>query len=172
METGRSTLIGNWKYSHNVRHPGCVYNKIDWSVCNCLTQLYDGRDMYRIYYIKNNYMFRHFSLAIFRLICFFISQPEDGQRKVPKHVVVLHVINSIHISTIIKLFCKYSNFKRKGGTAVTQWLRFCASNREVAGSIPDGVSGIFIDINTSDRTMALASTQPLTEMSTRNISWG
>jgi len=26
----------------------------------CLTQLYDGRDMYRIYYIKNNYMFRHF----------------------------------------------------------------------------------------------------------------
>jgi len=34
----------------------------------CLTQLYDGRDMYRVYYIKNNYIFRHFSLAIFRLI--------------------------------------------------------------------------------------------------------
>ena len=34
----------------------------------CLTQLYDGRDMYIIYCIKNNYMFRHFSLAIFRLI--------------------------------------------------------------------------------------------------------
>jgi len=33
----------------------------------CLTQLYDGRDMYRIYYIKNNYMFRHFTLAILRL---------------------------------------------------------------------------------------------------------
>jgi len=33
----------------------------------CLTQLYDGRDMYRIYYIKNNYMFRHFTLVIFRL---------------------------------------------------------------------------------------------------------
>jgi len=32
----------------------------------CLTQLYDGRDMYRIYYIKNN-MFRHFTMAIFRL---------------------------------------------------------------------------------------------------------
>jgi len=41
--------------------------KLDWSVCTCLTQLYDGRDMYIIYYIKNNYMFRHFSLAIFRL---------------------------------------------------------------------------------------------------------
>jgi len=33
----------------------------------CLTQLYYGRDIYRIYYIKNSYMFRHFSLAIFRL---------------------------------------------------------------------------------------------------------
>jgi hypothetical protein len=29
----------------------------------------------------------------------------------------------------------------------------------------------FIDINPSDRTMALGSTQPLTEMSTRSISW-
>ena len=29
----------------------------------------------------------------------------------------------------------------------------------------------FID-NPSDRTMALGSTQPLKEMSTRNISWG
>jgi len=27
-------------------------------------------------------------------------------------------------------------------------------------------------INPSGRTMALGSTQPLTEMSTRNISWG
>ena len=41
--------------------------KLDWSVYTCLTQLYDGRDMYKIYYIKN-YMFRHFSLAILRLI--------------------------------------------------------------------------------------------------------
>ena len=39
-----------------------------WNVYTWLTQLYDGRDMYIIYYIKNNYMFRHFSLAIFRLI--------------------------------------------------------------------------------------------------------
>jgi len=31
-------------------------------------------------------------------------------------------------------------------TAVAQWLRCCATNRKVAGSIPAGVSGIFIDI--------------------------
>jgi hypothetical protein len=27
-------------------------------------------------------------------------------------------------------------------TAVAQWLRYCATNRKVAGSIPDGVIGI------------------------------
>ena len=41
-----------------------------------------------------------------------------------------------------------------------------------AGSIPDGVIAIFHWHNPSGRTMALGSTQPLTEMSTRNISWG
>ena len=32
------------------------------------------------------------------------------------------------------------------GTAVAQWLRYCATIRRVAGSIPPGVSGFFIDI--------------------------
>ena len=32
------------------------------------------------------------------------------------------------------------------GTAVVQWLRCCATNRKVAGSIPAGVSGFFVDI--------------------------
>ena len=58
------------------------------------------------------------------------------------------------------------------GTAVAQWLKCCATNRKVAGSIPDGVTGIFHWHNPSDRTMALGSTQSLTEMSTRIISWG
>ena len=31
----------------------------------------------------------------------------------------------------------------KSGTAVAQWLRCCATNRKVAGSIPAGVIGIF-----------------------------
>jgi len=29
------------------------------------------------------------------------------------------------------------------GTVVAQWLRCCATNRKVAGSIPDGGIGIF-----------------------------
>jgi hypothetical protein len=55
---------------------------------------------------------------------------------------------------------------------VAQWLRYCATNRKVAGSIPDGVIGIFHRHNPSDRTIALGSTQSLAEMSTSNISWG
>jgi hypothetical protein len=50
----------------------------------------------------------------------------------------------------------------RGLLMVAQWLKYCATNPKVAGSIPDP----------SDRTMALGLTQPLTEMSTRSISWG
>jgi len=51
------------------------------------------------------------------------------------------------------------------GTIVT------LSFKKVAASIPDGVIEIFHWHNPSGRTMALGLTQPLTEMSTRNISW-
>ena len=34
----------------------------------------------------------------------------------------------------------------KVGTAVAQWLRCCATNRKVAGSISAGVSGFPVDI--------------------------
>jgi hypothetical protein len=58
------------------------------------------------------------------------------------------------------------------GHAVAQCLRHCAANRKVAGSIPDGVFGIFHLHKSSGCTVALGLTQPLTEMSIRNISWG
>jgi hypothetical protein len=45
------------------------------------------------------------------------------------------------------------------------WLRHCATSRKVAGSIPDGVTGICQWLNPSGRSMALGSTQPLTEWS-------
>jgi hypothetical protein len=41
----------------------------------------------------------------------------------------------------------------------------------VAGSIPGGVFGIFIDLS-SARTTVLGSTQPLIEMINKNISGG
>jgi len=44
----------------------------------------------------------------------------------------------------------------KQGTAVAQWLR-CDTNRKVAGSIPAGVSGFFIDIKSFRSHSASAS---------------
>jgi hypothetical protein len=40
---------------------------------------------------------------------------------------------------------------------------------KVAGSTPDEVAGFFYCSNHSNRTMGLGLTQPLTEMSTRNL---
>jgi hypothetical protein len=58
------------------------------------------------------------------------------------------------------------------GTRWRSWLRHCATSRKVAGSIPDGVTRIFHWHNPSGRTVALGLTQPLTQISTRNNSWG
>ena len=66
------------------------------------------------------------------------------------------------------LFCMEINGAHVGPVG----LRHCATSRKVAGSIPDGVIVIFHWHNPPDLTMALESTQSLTEMSTRNISWG
>ena len=75
-------------------------------------------------------------------------------------------------SSLTNFRIKSNTSTRYTGTVVAQWLRCCATNRKVAGSIPDGVIGIFHWHNPSDHTLALGSTQPLTEMITRNISWG
>jgi hypothetical protein len=45
-------------------------------------------------------------------------------------------------------------------------------SRKFAGSISDGVTGIFNWNNPAGRIVALGLTEPLTEMSTRNNSWG
>ena len=50
--------------------------------------------------------------------------------------------------------------------AVAQLVEALCFKPKVAGSIPDDVTGLF------GSAMSQASTQPLTEMSTRNTSWG
>ena len=55
----------------------------------------------------------------------------------------------------------------------TRWRsrsRHCATSREVAGSIPDSVIGIFHWHDPSCRTMVLGLTQPPTDVNTSNIS--
>jgi hypothetical protein len=71
-------------------------------------------------------------------------------------------------------WCPYSPCTtriHKRGMRWRSWLRNCATSPKVAGSIPNGVTGIFHGFNPSGRTMALGSNQLLTEMSTTGISW-
>ena len=72
-----------------------------------------------------------------------------------------------------------SNFLRKScrlwdtvGIAVAQWLKCCATNRKVAGSIPDGVSGFFICIKYFRKSYGPGVDSASNRMSTRSISWG
>jgi hypothetical protein len=62
-------------------------------------------------------------------------------------------------------------FKQKNLTrhAVTYLAEYYATSRNIACSIPDEVIRVFNLPNSSSRTTALGSTQPLTEMSTRNL---
>jgi hypothetical protein len=57
-------------------------------------------------------------------------------------------------------------------THTRSWLKYYARSRKIAGSIPDEVIGCLNWPNPSGRTMALGSTQPLTEMSTVNVPGG
>jgi hypothetical protein len=59
-------------------------------------------------------------------------------------------------------------FGARGG-AVVEALRYKPEGRGIDSR---WFPGIFRGRNPSGLTMALVSTQPLTEMSTRNISWG
>ena len=70
----------------------------------------------------------------------------------PKHNLQ-HMFNckKNHLGTTVQhsMFLYMTNLQYKKhsslivGTAVAQWLRRCATNRKVAGSVPDGVIGIF-----------------------------
>ena len=80
------------------------------------------------------------------------------------------ILVCVKFSLFIRNFLSWYMDRRD--TQWRSWLRHCATSRKVAGSIPDGVTGIFHWHNPSHRTMALRSTQPLTEISTRIIFWG
>ena len=100
-----------------------------------------------------------------------IAIPQLGAR-----LVLLEILVSLGSSSFLTVALHnpvlISSHNDKSGTRRCSWLRHCATSRNVSGSIPDGVIGIFHRHNPSGRTMALGLTQPLTEMSTRNIFWG
>jgi hypothetical protein len=96
----------------------------------------------------------------------------------------LHIrVQSIKVSNCfcLKINCEKARRKesfffqlvipQKWGTRWRSWLRHYATSRKVAGLSPDEVVSFNLP-NPSSRTMALGSTQPLTEMSTRNLPGG
>ena len=97
-------------------------------------------------------------LFIFSFSCFLFLMFHSC----PLHLLaIIYIYIYIHIyiylshtlSDLYFLFC---------GTRWRSWLRHCATSWKVAGSIPDGVIGIFHWHNPSGHTMALRLTQPLT----------
>jgi hypothetical protein len=63
-------------------------------------------------------------------------------------------------------------YLERGGTRKSSWLTHYTTSLKVAGSIPYVVIRFLNWSKSSSPTNALGSTQPLTEMSTRNLSGG
>jgi hypothetical protein len=68
------------------------------------------------------------------------------------------------ISTSLKWYCPFLQV----GTWQHSWLRHYATSQKVMASIPNEVTGFF-NWPSPSCTLALRSTQPLTDMSTRNL---
>jgi hypothetical protein len=85
----------------------------------------------------------------------------------------------MHLKNVVPSVCEHS-FREDVINRVTyaviemRWrssLRHCITSRKVAGSIPVGITEIFHWHNSSGSIVALVSTQPHTELGTRNIFW-
>jgi hypothetical protein len=117
-----------------------------------------------VYICNKNFVLSVFFLKLWRSSCFVISVAVNSDcGGVPVFGWFLNAVNNLAQLTV-------SNYL-KWGTRWRSGLRHCATSLKVVGSIPDGVIGIFHWHNPFGRTMALGSSQPLTEMSTTNISW-
>jgi hypothetical protein len=148
------TRLNVMLYVHCLSCYSCVYLFANYNTFLYLFTLHAAANCYVIFYTK------------------FLSEMTSKQRQ----LALLEQLYNLNQGSINFRKCYEiafsDSFHCSGGTAVAQWLRCCPTNRKVAGSTPTGVTGIFHLHNPSDRTMALGSTQPLTEMSTRSISWG
>jgi hypothetical protein len=97
--------------------------------------------------------------SVIWIIVLFISIMLGIYNHIPRksHVSRLYIVAAVlYLQFVLRvmLFCPWNMFS-------TCTLAYCATNRKVAGSIPDAVIGIFHWHSPSDRTMALGSTQLL-----------
>ena len=106
------------------------------------------------------------SSQLWHVIPIFKPKPRSGNGSLRPFGMWRHKISQFEsiINCTLYLYKEY-----------TRWrvlLRYCATSRNVAGSIPDGATGSFHWYFSYSRTMAMVLTHPLRWMSTRNISWG
>ena len=95
---------------------------------------------------------------------FAISREQNLKKWVSLGLSDSHIFHEIHTFSNITVTIHYM------GHAVVQMVDALCYKPE--GLIPDDVIEVFHWHNPSGRSTALGLTQPLTEMSTRNISWG
>ena len=79
---------------------------------------------------------------------FHVDRRTDGQTDMMKLIVAfcnhgINLISNMRPKFNVETSGIYSYHCASQGVAVAQWLRYCATNRKVAGSIPAGVIGIF-----------------------------
>ena len=79
------------------------------------------------------------------------------------NVKLLHVLYTVFV---------IGRYPLQGGMRWCSWLRRCTTSQKFTVLILNVVTGIFHRHNPFGHAMTLGSTQPLTEMDTRNISWG
>ena len=121
-----------------------------------------------------DYYYFYWQLAPAELVTYAtsdVTNPDVRMYQIRKYFNVFrwYLLLQAYIIWSANSFCFSLNL---GGMRWRSWLTHCATSRKVAGSIPDDIIEIFRWHNPSGRTMALGSTQPLTKMSTTNISWG
>jgi hypothetical protein len=132
-----------------------------------------------------NYLFQNFPkfLSVWPtyLQCFFTDSSINTTLYITVCILIYSSHSQWHVSTgnygqhqVVLGFYKRKKLGRVlylTSSRRRSWLRHCATSRKFAGSITDSVIEIFHWLDTSDRTVALGSTQTLKEMSTTDIFW-
>jgi hypothetical protein len=106
-----------------------------------------------IWSIYTNYIKQFCTVKVFcKKLCWFLFEKDECR------AVKCWSSSAVVDVTVCIKFSVSMNFILHHAAVVAQWLRHCATNRKVVGSIPDCVTRFFHWHNPSGRTMALGST--------------
>ena len=174
----------NWRRSWNLECVSCVSRPRLGIRCPAGQILqhfnqFAGRQRIHVHGLKKNVIYQLlFSFESFLATPFYICHVYSAEtlqiqkslwrlENKPRNASgwpILNVSVQINLYTVHIVFCALSN-----RYVILESTKMCGGtlwhSQKVAGSIPDGVTGIFHCLIPHSRTVALRSTQPLTEMS-------